>query len=65
MVNYGNYGKAKCYPNGGLYIEMIMLEVLADWIDGNGLVYVMTSANVTTEGRANGFQIGSHTSRGK
>ena len=42
---------------GGLHIEMAMLNVLGDFLDGSGWVSVMTSANVTTEGK------GSHTSR--
>ena len=48
---------------GGLHIEMEMLSVLGGWLDGSGWSYVMTSANVTTEGRALGLQKGSHTSR--
>ena len=34
-------------------------------MEGSGWVSVMTSANVTTEGRAFGLQKGSHTSRGQ
>ena len=49
----------------GLHIEMAMLKVIGDWLDGSGWTYVMTSANVTTEGRASGLQKGSHTSRGQ
>jgi hypothetical protein len=48
---------------GGLHIEMAMLNVIGDFLDGSGWVHVMTSANVTTEGRAFGLQKGSHTSR--
>ena len=50
---------------GRLHIEMAMLNVLGDFLDGSGWVSVMTSANVTTEGRAFGLQKGSHTSRGQ
>ena len=50
---------------GGLHIEMAMLKLIGDWLDGSGWTYVMTSANVTTEGRAVGLQKGSHTSRGQ
>ena len=35
---------------GGLHIEMAMLNVLSDFLDGSGWVSVMTYANVTTEG---------------
>lgn len=48
---------------GGLHIEMAMLKVIGDWLNGSGWTYVMTSANVTTEGRADGLQKGSHISR--
>lgn len=48
---------------GGLHIEMAMFAVLGEWLDGSGWAFVMTSANVTTEGRALGLQKGSHTSR--
>ena len=50
---------------GGLHIEMALLKVIGDWLDGSGWTFVMTSANVTTEGRAVGVQKGSHTSRGQ
>ena len=50
---------------GGLHIEMVMLNVLGDFLDGSGWVSMMTSANVTTEGRAFGLHKGSHTSRGQ
>jgi len=48
---------------GGLHIEMAMLNVIGDFLDGSGCVHVMTSANVTPEWRAFGLQKGSHTSR--
>ena len=50
---------------GGLHIEMAMLKVIGDWLDGSGWTYVMTSANVTTEGCAAGLQKCSHTSTGQ
>ena len=50
---------------GGLHIEMAMLKVIGDWLDGSGWTHVMTSANVATEGRAAGIQKSSHTSRGQ
>ena len=42
---------------------VFILSVLGDFLDGSGWVSVMTSANVTAEGRAFGLQKGSHTSR--
>ena len=48
---------------GGLHIEMNILSLLGDWLGGSGWIHVMTSANVTTEGRALGLQKGSQTSR--
>ena len=44
---------------------MAMLSVIGEWLDGSGWTYVMTVANVTTEGRAIGQQRGLHTSRGQ
>ena len=35
---------------GGLHIEMAMLKLIGDWLDGSGWTYVMTSANVTSDG---------------
>ena len=42
---------------------MAVLLVIGEWLDGSGWTYVMTAANVTTEGRAIGVQRGSHTSK--
>ena len=50
---------------GGLHIEMAMLKVIGDWLDGSGWTYVMIAGNVTTEGRASNVQKGSHISRGQ
>ena len=57
--------KTICWTDGGLHIEITMLIVIGDWLDGSGWTYVMTSANVTTEGRTAGPQKASHTSRGQ
>ena len=54
--------KTICCTDGGLHIEITMLIVIGDWLDGSGWTYVMTSANVTTEGRTAGPQKASHTS---
>ena len=35
---------------GGLHIEMAMLKLIGDWLDVSGWTYVMTSANVTSDG---------------
>ncbi|XP_014671080.1 PREDICTED: uncharacterized protein LOC106811872 [Priapulus caudatus] len=48
---------------GGLHIEMALLKVLGDWLDGSGWTSVMSTANVTTDGRADALQKGSSTSR--
>jgi len=48
---------------GGLHIEMAMLKVMGDWLDGSGWTHLITSADVTSEGRVDGLQKGSHTSR--
>ena len=48
---------------GGLHIEMALLSAMGDWLNGSGWVAVMATANVTTEGRADALQKGSHTSR--
>ena len=48
---------------GGLHIEMALLNVMGDWLNGSGWAAVMATANVTTEGRADALQKGSYTSR--
>ena len=48
---------------GGLHIEIALLNVLGNWLDGSGWVAIMATANVTTEGRADALQNGSHVSR--
>ena len=58
------YGEEKyVFLMGGLHIEMALLNVLGDWLEGSGWAAIMASANVTTEGRADVLQSGSHTSR--
>ena len=63
-VEMDEYGE-KCYVvlMGGLHIEMAMLKVLGSWLSGSGWSYVMTSADVTTEGRAAGLLKGAHISQ--
>jgi len=47
------YGEEKyVVMMGGLHIEMALLSAMGDWLNGSGWVAVMTTANVTTEGRA-------------
>ena len=48
---------------GELHIEMAMYAAIGDWLGGSGWTSVMTTAGVTTEGRALGLQKGSHSSR--
>ena len=47
---------------GGLHIEMEPLSVLRNWLDGSGWVAIMAASNVTTGGKADALQSGSHTS---
>ena len=56
-------GKFYVILMGGLHIEMAMLKVIGIWLDGSGWSYVMTSANVKTEGRTTGFIKCAHISR--
>ncbi|XP_063958715.1 uncharacterized protein LOC135154778 [Lytechinus pictus] len=48
---------------GGLHIEMALLKVIGDFLEGSGWTSVITNAGVTTEGRAESLQKGSQTSR--
>jgi len=48
---------------GGIHIEMALLNVLGDWLEGSGWAAIMASANLTTKGRADALLSGSHTSR--
>ena len=50
---------------GGLHIEMALLSILGQVLEGSGWRTVMDKANVTTEGRAVGIEKGSSTSRGQ
>ena len=50
---------------GGLHIEMALLSILGQVLEGSGWRSVMDKANVTTEGRAVGIEKGSSTSRGQ
>lgn len=34
---------------GGLHIEIALLNVLVDWLDGSGWISIMATANVTTK----------------
>jgi hypothetical protein len=48
----------------GIHIELSLLKLIGDWLDGSGWVSVMATAKVTTEGRADAPQKGSHILRG-
>ena len=64
MVVVLQYGEEKyVVMMGGLHIEMALLNAMGHWLNGSGWVAVMTTANVTTEGRADALQKGSYTSR--
>ena len=63
---YGKNHQVYCTYGGGggeLYIEVAMYAAIGDWFGGSGWTSVMTTAGVTTEGRALGLQKGSHSSR--
>jgi hypothetical protein len=58
------YGEEKyVVMMGGLHIEMALFGAIGGWLNGSEWVAVMTTANVTTEGRADALQKGSYTSR--
>lgn len=58
------YGEKKYFVMlGGLHVEMAVLGMIGDWLAGSGWSAVMTTANVTTEGRADNLQKGHATSR--
>ena len=42
---------------------MDFLNILDDWLERSAWAFIMASANVTTEGRTDALQSGSHTSR--
>ena len=50
---------------GGLHIEMSLLRLIRDWLDGSGWAEAITAANVTTEGRVDALLKGSHITRGQ
>ena len=57
------YGEQKfVVMMGGLHIEMSFLKVLGDFLNGSEWTSVMSTAGVTTEGRAENLQQGSQTS---
>ena len=58
------YGESKyVVMMGGLHIEMALLNVLGHWLDGSGWLSLLTTANVTTDGRADALKKGSFTAR--
>ena len=47
------YGEEKLVVMlGGLHIEMVILRVLGDILDGSGWTQIINEAGITTEGRA-------------
>ena len=50
---------------GGLHIEMVLLNVLGDWLNRSRWTSVLVCADITTEGRANHLLKGSEISRGQ
>ena len=45
---------------GGLHIEMVMLSVIEDWLDGSGWSAAIAQAGITTPGRAESLTSASH-----
>lgn len=50
---------------GGLHIEMAMVNVLGDWLEGSGWVPALTEADIFTQGRAEAVIKGSHITRAR
>ena len=48
---------------GGLHIAMTFLRVLGEWLEGSGWKFMLSTADVTTEGRADSLLRGSDTAR--
>ena len=46
---------------GGPHVEMALLNVLGNWLDGSGWLAIMAASNVTREGKADALQSGSQT----
>ena len=60
----GIYGEDKfVVMMGRLHVEMALLKVIGSFLEGSGWASVMTSAGVTTEGRADSLHKGSQISR--
>ena len=58
------YGESKyVVMMGALHIEMALLNVLGHWLDGSGWLSLLTTANVTTDGRADALKKSSFTAR--
>ena len=50
---------------GGLHIEMVILQILGQWLEDSGWSKIMKDAKVSTEGRVNALEKGSSTARGQ
>ena len=50
---------------GGLHIEMIILQILGQWLEESGWARVMKDAMVATEGRVNALEKVYNTARGQ
>ena len=49
---------------GGLHIEMALVKIIGEWLEGSGWLSALTSANILTPRRAEVVQRGANTSRG-
>uniref|UniRef100_H3B0T6 Uncharacterized protein n=1 Tax=Latimeria chalumnae TaxID=7897 RepID=H3B0T6_LATCH len=61
---YEEYGEDKVMM-GGLHIEMAVLSLIGDWLEGSGWVEILVKADVTTYGIAESFLIRSHVKRAR
>ena len=50
---------------GGLHIEMNVMKLLGDFLDGSGWTTILTQSDITTTGRAEAVLKGSHVTRSR
>ena len=48
---------------GSLHIEMCLMAVIGDWLDGSGWVEILVKADINTPGRAESMLHGRHVKR--
>ena len=61
MEVHENYGeKQYLVMMGGLYIKMVSLKIIGDWLTNSGWVSALVQADITSSGRADAIVHGSH-----